>query len=68
MQGKKFELPPKNTVLGALMAYVLGCKGKYFAPMNANWALLPMVNKYNKEEAIQKAINEIQEYYKKYND
>lgn len=68
IKGRQFNLPPKNTVLGALMAYCLGCKGKYFSPMNANWALLPLVNKNNKEEAIQTAVNEIQKYIQSYND
>ena len=40
-----FPLPPETSVMGALLQYVcFGCKGK-FAPMNANFGLLPTVQK-----------------------
>lgn len=40
-----FSLPPQTSVIGALLNYVcFGCKGK-FAPMNANFGLLPPVQK-----------------------
>ena len=40
-----FSLPPETSVIGALLNYVgFGCKGK-FAPMNANFGLLPSVQK-----------------------
>ena len=42
---KPFILPPETSVMGALLNYVsFGCKGK-FAPMNANFGLLPTVEK-----------------------
>lgn len=36
---------PKESVFGALMDYALHAKGATFAPMNANWSLLPNVSK-----------------------
>lgn len=64
-QGNDFALPPKSTIIGALLNYVLFSSSSYFSPMNANWALLPLVNKHNKEEAIATSLNEIEKYYEK---
>jgi len=33
--------PPRETMIGALLDYVATCPAKDFAPMNANWGLLP---------------------------
>ena len=65
IENKEFALPPKNTVIGALLNYVLFSSSKYFSPMNANWALLPLMNKHNKDEAINSSLNEIEKYYEK---
>ncbi len=65
IKGDDFVLPPKNTIIGALLNYVLFSSSSYFSPMNANWALLPFVNKHNKEEAIATSLNEIEKYYEK---
>jgi len=45
LKGESFEPVPRDTVLGALTNYVLQAKGETFAPMNANWSLLPNVPK-----------------------
>ncbi|MEP0764940.1 MAG: methylenetetrahydrofolate--tRNA-(uracil(54)-C(5))-methyltransferase (FADH(2)-oxidizing) TrmFO [Fimbriimonadia bacterium] len=33
--------PPRESMIGALLDYVASCPAKEFAPMNANWGLLP---------------------------
>ncbi len=38
---RKFQLPPQETVLGALSHYVLKGSTGEFSPMNANWGLVP---------------------------
>lgn len=62
IEGKIFQIPPKNTILGALYNYVIYANPDGFSPMNANWALLPEVSKRNREDAINKSIFSMTEY------
>ena len=53
-EGKSFVMPPKETMLGALVRYVTeGCLGDY-APMNANLGLLPPVERARSESKADK--------------
>lgn len=40
-KGEGPTIAPAESVLGSLMNYVATCPNKEFAPMNANWGLLP---------------------------
>ena len=55
---------PKETVLGALIDYVLHAKGAYFSPMNANWALFPNSKKETRNETIEASLSAIKSYSK----
>ena len=55
---------PKETVLGALIDYVLHAKGAYFSPMNANWALFPNSKKETRKETIEASLSAIKSYSK----
>ena len=68
IEGKEYVPVPENTVLGALLSYLRHASGKYFAPMNANWALFPQSDKHNREPAIQNALLGIESYWKKANE
>ena len=68
VEGKEQIPVPETTVLGALLSYLRHASGKYFAPMNANWALLPQSDKHNREPAIQSALFGIEFYWKKANE
>ncbi|CCW35214.1 tRNA:m(5)U-54 methyltransferase [Chthonomonas calidirosea] len=41
LKGLPPAVPPKITVLGALCHYLVEADPKHFAPMNANWGLVP---------------------------
>lgn len=41
LKGLSPAVPPKVTVLGALCHYLVEADPKHFAPMNANWGLVP---------------------------
>ena len=41
LSGEEAVVPPPETMLGALLAYVHTCDPKHFQPMNANFGLLP---------------------------
>ena len=43
--GEEPILPPDTTMLGSLMRYVHGAEPKRFQPMNANFGLLPPLNR-----------------------
>lgn len=68
---KDFKLPPKSTVLGALVHYVLAGESKVFSPMNCNLGLLPAlesIKKTSKQERrllqCQRAIKDFESYAK----
>ena len=48
LRGIEFRQLSRLTMLGALTDYVLHYTGKRFEPMNANWALIPDVDKNNR--------------------
>ncbi len=62
MEGLPFLEVPKNSVLGALLNYVLNAKGAYFAPMNANWSLFGESKKEDREGMIIASLKAIKEY------
>ena len=68
LEGKEYLPVPENCVTGALLSYLQGASGKYFPPMNANWALLPHSDKHNREPSIQNALFAIEFYWNKANE
>jgi methylenetetrahydrofolate--tRNA-(uracil-5-)-methyltransferase len=63
-EGKPFILPPKESVHGALLDYILHASTSYFEPMNANWALFPTSKKETRQETIVLALEAIESYWK----
>src|SRR5574344_1330635 len=63
-EGKAFILPPKETVHGALLDYIIHASTSYFEPMNANWALFPSSKKETRQETIVLALKAIESYWK----
>jgi methylenetetrahydrofolate--tRNA-(uracil-5-)-methyltransferase len=63
LEGRKFVPLPKTTVIGALLDYVLHSSGAYFAPMNANWALLPLSGKDTRQETIVTSLKAVESYW-----
>ena len=62
LRGIPFVLPSRETMLGALVDYVLHFNGKHFEPMNANWALIPSVDKKHRLEGAERALSLIDSY------
>lgn len=55
IEGKKLNLPPTQTAIGALLHYITSPESAHgFQPMNINWGLLDtlMVKKLKKETKI----------------
>jgi methylenetetrahydrofolate--tRNA-(uracil-5-)-methyltransferase len=67
-EDKGFIALPKETVLGALIDYVLHSTAGYFQPMNANWALLPKSNSDNRQETIVTSLKAIESYWTAVNE
>lgn len=65
LRGLPFVPVPKETVLGALVDYILRADGGYFMPMNANWALIPGADKNHREQAVQTSLAMLQSYRSK---
>lgn len=59
MQNKEVVFPPLNSMLGSLYNYIINANPKYFSPMNANFGILLGSNKENRDNAVNKALNEI---------
>lgn len=60
LEGKTFQMPPKDTVIGALVHYVtFGCLGE-FQPMNANLGLLPGLERKRGESKAEKKARQCQ--------
>ena len=55
-------LPPRQTILGALLSYVTETGSTKFSPMNANWALIPGASKDKREIFVDDALKGIQSY------
>ena len=68
LNGKPYLPLPSLTMSGALLSYLNLSSGKYFSPMNANWALLPNNDKHHRDEAIQNALFAIDFYWKQANE
>ena len=62
LNGKDFKPLSPKTMLGALTDYILHYYGKGFAPMNANWALIPSVNKKARAEAAAESLQLIDDF------
>jgi len=63
-EGKAFTLPPKETVHGALLDYIIHASSSYFEPMNANWALFPSSKRETRQETIVLSLKAIESYWK----
>ena len=63
IEGKKTLLPSKNTILGALVYYITHCADTHFAPMNANWALIPTSAKKNRQPSIDQSLADTREFW-----
>lgn len=63
IEGKLFLKVPRETIHGGLISYLLHADPEHFAPMNANWALIPGARKENREESIEMALRGI-DYFK----
>ncbi len=62
LRGKPFKGFPKETILGALIDYILHASSKHFTPMNANWALIPGSKKDQREETIMRSLALVKSY------
>ena len=62
LQGRPFIPLSTHTMLGALTDYILHYRGSKFAPMNANWALLPFVNKNERLPAVEESLKIMDEF------
>jgi methylenetetrahydrofolate--tRNA-(uracil-5-)-methyltransferase len=62
LRGKPFKGFPRETILGALIDYILHASSKHFTPMNANWALIPGSKKDQREETIMRSLALVKSY------
>ena len=67
-EGKEFVQAPRCSVIGSLLDYILHAAGSKFEPMNANWAIVPDSAKEKREQAISKALQEIESYWRGVNE
>ena len=65
LQGKEPLALSTKTMLGALTDYILHFRGGKFSPMNANWALMPGVEKSKRMEAVEESLKQIDEVWRK---
>lgn len=63
LNGRPFSKVPSLTIGGALIDYILHASSKDFAPMNANWALLPNSDKANRQTSIDTSLNLVKSYW-----
>ena len=64
LTGHPFSPLSKDTMLGALADYILHYRGSRFEPMNANWALLPNVIKYERMKAVEESLKRVDDFIK----
>ena len=62
LQGKEFVPLSTTTMLGSLTDYILHYRGSKFAPMNANWALMPLVKKNERLLAVEESLKIMDEF------
>lgn len=67
-EGKAFTQTPRCSVIGSLLDYILHAASNKFEPMNANWAIVPDSAKEKREQAISKALQEIESYWRDANE
>ena len=67
-EGKAFTQAPRCSVIGSLLDYILHAASNKFEPMNANWAIVPDSAKEKREQAISKALQEIESYWRDANE
>ena len=67
-EGKEFVQAPRCSVIGSLLDYILHAASSKFEPMNANWAIVPDSAKEKREQAISKALQEIESYWRGVNE
>jgi methylenetetrahydrofolate--tRNA-(uracil-5-)-methyltransferase len=67
-EGKEFVQAPRCSVIGSLLDYILHAASSKFEPMNANWAIVPDSAKEKREQAISKALQEIESYWRDANE
>ena len=68
MEGKRFIPVPEESVLGAMIDYLLHASEAYFEPMNANWALMPSSKKENRQETIVTSLRALESYWSEVNE
>ena len=68
LEGKYFEKPSIETMIGSLYNYVVNGNPSSFQPMNANFGILYNSNKHNREESINKSLKLIDEFWAKVNE
>ena len=68
LEGKDFEKPSIETMIGSLYNYVVNGNPSSFQPMNANFGILYNSNKHNREETINKSLKLIDEFWAKVNE
>ncbi len=56
LRGAEPLVPPPETMLGALMRYVHGCNPERFQPMNANFGLLPPLDRPIRDKRRKRAL------------
>ena len=61
-EGKEFVQAPRCSVIGSLLDYILHAASSKFEPMNANWALLPFVNKNERLPAVEESLKIMDEF------
>ena len=67
-EDKEFVQAPRCSVIGSLLDYILHAASSKFEPMNANWAIVPDSAKEKREQAISKALQEIESYWRGVNE
>ena len=56
LEGGEPQLPPPETMLGALLRYVHGADPRHFQPMNANFGLLPPLEAHVRDKQRRKEL------------
>lgn len=59
LRNKPAQIAPQTTVLGALIHYITHANPEAFAPMNANFGIVPDTNKRERELTIERSLSAI---------
>jgi methylenetetrahydrofolate--tRNA-(uracil-5-)-methyltransferase len=73
LQGKEPVVPPANTAMGSLLAYISDSARKEFQPMNASFGLLPPLalaarGREKKEKMVQRALRDQELWIAEFNE